>query len=141
MRQAKEEQEVRDMFDKVLDSLSYEEVPRCVCPIKTLPHTMSTVFCNTKCRTPCYGFMEFQFITDRCEVINCDHEQPCSSCLDKIADYKVLMKTIKAILSRRFNTDKIRHRTKMYNEQSNKKINHLNKRKRKIREAREERNG
>lgn len=101
MRKAKGKLDLQDLIDELLSATVFDDIPRCPCPIWGFPRSMSTTFCNTRCYQPCDDFKNFTFIIDSCSDIDCYHDQPCSECVVKINDYKVLMRGIKAIYTKR----------------------------------------
>jgi|AntRauTorcE11897_2_1112592.scaffolds.fasta_scaffold01324_10 hypothetical protein len=119
MRKAKGKLELQELIDVALEDTSFDDIPRCACPINQFPHTMSTVFCITRCYQPCDNFRSFAFITDRCDDIKCYHDAPCSRCLRKIDEYKVLMRCVKVIFDKRMQDWRQTARLKSYAHKNN----------------------
>jgi len=120
MREAKEEANEADILKQLLDGVSFEDIPSCVCPIPHFSFSMTTIFCATKCYQPCDNFTEFTFIIDRCNNDGCYHGAPCSECIVKISDFKILTKGIKAIFNRRFWPARVKKRCKDFAAKNNK---------------------
>ena len=48
--------------------------------------------CLGFCSTPCFHFLNFEFITNLCSVDGCSSSVPCHNCFDSIETHKMLMK-------------------------------------------------
>lgn len=119
-RDAKDKENFQKLsIDYILDNTSFDNVPYCVCPIHSFPDMMSTVFCATKCYTPCENFRHFSFILDHCDDEDCGIKSMCESCLQKVEEFKKIMMKLKAVFPKR-NTDKfVNHRVNKYIEWCN----------------------
>jgi|AntRauTorcE11897_2_1112592.scaffolds.fasta_scaffold02896_4 hypothetical protein len=119
MRRAKESKELDEMIQLSLDSTNLEEIPFCRCPIYQFPEFMSTVFCTTKCYQACTGFRNFHFIVDACNNMACDEDTPCVECLEKIDEFKLLMRLLKAIFTMRMCKPAVAKRVRLFCKKSN----------------------
>lgn len=127
-RKAKDKEYYSKLIDQILENTNFDKLPECACPINSFPNFMSVTFCITKCYMVCDNFKQFSFIIDFCSKDQCDVENPCNNCLQKISEFKQVMMQIKAIFPKRNNKEFIKNRVMEYIEWCNNLSEKLKKR-------------
>jgi hypothetical protein len=99
-RKAKNKISYGDLIEYILEDFEYDSVPDCKCPVPQFAHYMPITFCATKCESICWRFRRFIYVYNKCDDGNCDWENPCTKCLDKVKEFKDMINQYRAIFEK-----------------------------------------